>query len=227
MKKKKGYFVVIEGANGSGKTTQANILLKKFKQLGYKTYFTDFPQYYKTFFGRMVGRYLTGEFGDVEHVSPYLSSMLYAADRWQASHEMHKKLAAGYIIISNRYTTSNMGMQTGKLPPQKRADFINWVEKIEYQEFGIPRPDLVIYLDVPVEMGQELVDKKKSRKYLHGKKRDIHEKSTKYLKETEKVYLGLCKKREWRRIKCTKNNEILPKLVIAKMVWKKISEKMK
>jgi dTMP kinase len=225
--RKKGKLIVIEGLDGAGKATQTALLLKRLKKEGYKTATTDFPQYEK-FFGKLVGRYLAGEFGTAEQVGPELSSILYALDRWQAADKMKKWLRDGKIIISNRYITANMIHQAGKLKnSQKRAKFLKWLRKLEFNFFGIPEPDMVIYLAVPYQIGQRLVDHKGFRKYLKGRKRDIHEKDKSHLVAAQKMAEKLTKKYHWIKINCVKAGQILPRQVIAEKVWQALHPKLR
>ncbi len=220
---KKGKFIVIDGTDGSGKKTQADILIKRLKKLKYKTALFDFPQYYSSFFGKMVGRYLKGEFGKSDDVSPYLSSLLYAGDRWQAKEKILQNLNEGKIVVTNRYVPSNLAYQGAKLPSKERRKFFHWLENLEYQYYKIPKENLVIFLYVPVEIGQGLVDGKGHRKYLGGKKRDIHEENLSYLKKVEKLYQEFCKTRKnWHCVICTQNGKILSREQIAERIWEKV-----
>jgi dTMP kinase len=209
---KKGKLIVIEGSDGAGKGTQLTYLtdyLKK-KRISYST--LDFPQYYKTIFGAWIGRFLKGDFGTVEEINPYLLMFPYAADRWQAKADLEKWLSEGKLVISNRYTGSN-AYQAAKLPRLEQNRFTEWSFKMEYEGFGIPREDLVIFLYVPVEVSQKLIGTKKNRKYLgNGTKKDLHESNRKLLEEVERVYLGYCRKyHHWVKIDCTKNGQMLSK----------------
>lgn len=220
----KGKLIVLEGLDGSGKATQTEILLKKLKKEGLKVATCDFPQYEK-FFGKLVGRYLAGELGGVKEVSPYLASLLYALDRWQARDKIKKWLGQGKIVISNRYTTANMIHQAGKIRNvKKRMAFLAWLNKLEFEIFKIPSPDMVIFLYVPYEIGQKLVDHKGYRKYLKGKKRDIHEASKKHLMAAEKTALDLTKKYGWVKINCVKADQILSREVIAGRIWQAVQK---
>lgn len=149
--KKRGKFIVIEGIDGSGKDTQTNLLVKKLKESGYKVRNFDFPQYRKTFFGGAVGRFLKGEFGSLNEVNPYLASIVYAGDRWQAKDEINKYLGMGYVVVSNRYVLSNLH-QASKLKSKKRKEFWDFIENLEYKTYGVPKEDLDLILDVPVEV---------------------------------------------------------------------------
>lgn len=215
----KGKFIVIDGSDGSGKKTQADLLMKKLKSQKKKAIMFDFPQYDK-FFGKLVKRYLNGEFGGLNEVDAHLASVLYAADRWQAKDEIEKYLKKGHIIISNRYAESNMAHQGAKIKsPKKQKEFLKFLDEMEFKNFRIPRADLVIYLDVPVEIGQKLVTNR-------GNKKDIHELDISYLKCTQNQYRKLCtKNKHWQKILCTCKNELLSREEIAEQIWKTVEKK--
>ncbi|AKM82562.1 TPA: thymidylate kinase [Candidatus Berkelbacteria bacterium] len=187
----KGKFIVIEGTDGSGKGTQVKLLIDHLKKKKKKVFLADFPRY-ETFFGKMVGRYLNGEFGDVKQASPYLVSLTYAMDRAGAKNDIEKHLKMGHHVIANRYTFSNMAHQSANLPPKERKKYIKWNEELEYVANGIPKEDLIVFLHVPTKFTQDLVDKKEKRNYT-SKKRDIHEANKDHLFEAEKQYLWLSK----------------------------------
>lgn len=225
--KKKGKLIVIDGGDGSGKATQTKLLIDylKTKKIHVKTF--DFPRYYSSFHGKMVGRYLTGEFGDVKEVSPYLTSLAYAVDRAGAKEEMDEWLKKGGLIITNRYTTTSMAYMSAKLEKgQKREEFIEWLDELEYRTHRVPREDLVIYLDLPPFIGQKLVEQKAGRGYMNGQKKDIHERNLEYLEEVEKVYLDLIKeKKNWVVVNCVKNGEIKTKEEIHQEILQVLKEK--
>lgn len=212
----KGKLIVIDGADGSGKKTQAELLIKRLKKLKKKAILVDFPQY-EDFFGKVVRRYLDGEFGGLNDVSGYLASILYAADRWRAKEKIEKYLNDGYIIISNRYAESNMAHQGAKIKsPSERKKFLQWLDEMEFKIFKIPRADRVIYLDVPVEISRQLVDGR-------GVKKDIHEANLDYLKKTRQEYCRLCQsKKNWLLVDCTQNGKIKSREEIADFLWPKI-----
>lgn len=226
VSKLSGKFIVIDGSDGSGKKTQSDILVKKLKKAGHKVAYYDFPQYKKTLFGKLFARYLNGEFGEADDVSPYLTSLLTAGDRWQASEKIEKDLKAGKIVVSNRYIQSNMGFQGAKFRTKKqKIQFTKWLEELEYGVYGIPRADQVLYLYVPYKISQALVDNKSKRDYTKMK-RDIHEKNSNFLRRVEKSYLELSEKYpEWKKIDCydKKNNSILPIDEIAEKVLETVS----
>ncbi len=226
--KSKGLFIVIDGTDGSGKATQTEILAKRLRKEGHKIKLADFPQYYKSFFGKMVGRFLSGEFGGLNDVDPYLASILYAGDRWEASEKIVKWLSSGNVVISNRYAASNMAHQGAKFSGNyKRKKFLDWLSEMEFKIFKIPQENLLIFLDVPYNIGQELIKKKDYRKYL-GKKKDIHESDLSYQEKVRKFYKSLCRKnKNWYAINCVKSGEILPKEKIAEQVYEIIKTKIR
>jgi len=201
----RGKFIVIDGLDGSGKATQTKLLIDYLKKQKRQVETVDFPQYYKTFFGHLVGRYLKGDFGGLNDVSPYLASLTYAGDRWQAKEKMENALKKGKILIANRYTSSSMAFMGAKITKKlKREKFFQWLTELEFKIYSIPREDFLIYLSVPPKIGQQLVLNKGARKYMGNKKKhDIHEANIKYMETVEKVYLDLVKRfKNWDKIEC-------------------------
>jgi len=199
----KGKLIVIEGADGSGKATQTKLLKAYLEQKNYPVETIDFPRYWDSFHGKTIARYLKGEFGDVDSVSPYLISLAYSLDRATAKREMNSWLREGKIVLANRYATSNMAHQAAKLPESKREHFLNWLMELEYKVNKIPKEDLVIYLHVPTATAQVLIQNR-------GRKGDIHEKNYAYLTETAKMYETFSKKfKHWVKINCVDKNGIL------------------
>ncbi len=213
IKKRKGILIVIDGGDGSGKATQAELLIKYLKQKKIPVKYFDFPRYYQSFHGQTVARFLRGEFGTIDQVSPYLASLAYALDRASAKKEMDDFLKKGGIIVVNRYATSSMAYQGAKFEDKKkREEFLKWIYDLEYKVHRIPKENLVIYLYVPWQIGLELTMKKGDRRYLKGQKLDIHEKDIDYRKKVEEMYLDFVKKnKHWVMVDCVSNGKILPK----------------
>ena len=225
MAKRKGKLVVIDGTDGSGKGTQTELLLKYLDSKSIRNKYIDFPRYYTSFHGQMVGRYLSGEFGALESSSPYLTSLFYAMDRLTARDEIVDWLEEGNTVISNRYTTSSMAFQTARVDKEKREEFIKWLYDMEYKEHKLPKEDLVLFLYVPVEISQKLIDQKASRDYVAGKKKDINEANVAYQKEVLSLYLELAKKnKHWEVIKCVDSKG---KLLSIEKVHDKVIEALK
>ena len=202
MSPRKGKLVVFEGADGSGKATQAKLLLKYLQKRKILAESISFPRYRNSLWGQMVRRYLSGEFGKVDDVDPYLASCLYAGDRLSAADQIRKWLKLGKLVICNRYVGSNLAHMGGKMKDKGlRIKFIQWLEKLEYEENKIPREDLVIFLHMPVEV---------SRKLISSRKLDIHERDLEYLERVVDVYESLANGREnWVKVECVKGNKLL------------------
>ncbi|MFH1837881.1 MAG: dTMP kinase [Candidatus Kuenenbacteria bacterium] len=209
---KKGKLIVIDGLDGSGKATQTKLLIKNLKKNNYKTATIDFPQY-SLFFGQMVKRYLKGEFGKLKNVNPYLCSILYATDRWQNKNKIEKWLKQGKIVICDRYVSANQIHQTSKLKTKKeKQNFLEWLNKLEFEIFKIPKPDLILFLNVPCKISQKLIKNKKDK--------DIHETNLSHQIAAQKQSLELVKKiSNWKEINCVENNKILSKEIISEKIW--------
>ena len=216
-----GKLIVITGIDGSGKTVQSKLLYERLMKEGYPAVITDFPQYGKTFFADMVTKYLTGEFGSADSVSPYLASLLYAGDRWECKEQINTWLREDKIIISNRYVCDNMAHQGGKISNSPEKDkFFQWLDKLEHGIFAVPRSNLNILLYVPAEIAYQLIEKKEQRAYLAGEKKDIHEEDINHLRYAQQTFLEIAKgKRDWITIDCTENGKMLSEQAIADKVW--------
>jgi len=221
MKKGKGVFIVLDGIDGSGKATQTELLIKRLKKAGYKTDTIDFPQYYDNFFGKLTGEYLTGKLGSVD---PKLASILYALDRWESKGVIEKALKAGKIFVCDRYMSANMIHQGGRVPDaEKKKEMMAFLNKMEFEIFGIPKPDIVLYLDVLPEVGRKLVGKKDSRAYTKGKKRDVHESDRQHLINARNQALRLVKENDdWKKVDCMKGKEILPPEEVSELIWREV-----
>jgi len=209
----KGKLIVIDGTDGSGKGTQSALLIERLSREGREVKLTDFPQYGQpsAFF---VEKYLRGEYGSLETVDAYKASLFYALDRYDASFYMQKWLEDGMIIVSNRYVSSNMGHQAGKIADAvEREKFLTWLKDLEYRMLSIPKPDVNILLFMPPEVGQALVDKKGDRAYTKGKKRDIHEGDIEHLRQASEAYREVAKREGWKIIHCVKEDRITPRAI--------------
>ncbi|MFA6427130.1 MAG: dTMP kinase [Candidatus Magasanikbacteria bacterium] len=221
----KGLFIMLEGTDGSGKSTQTNLLVERLKQERQQVEQISFPQYGKPS-AALVEDYLNGKFGSAEEVGPYRASILYAVDRFAASEQIKKWLSENKIVIANRYVASNMGHQGGKIKnPAERQKYFDWNYDLEYTILGIPKPEVNIILHVTPDISQQLVDKKGDREYLKGKKRDIHEDDLHHLADAEQAYLDIAKHYpEFTLIECVQNNNMLPPDIIHKKIWSEIKK---
>lgn len=207
MKKGRYHFIVIEGGDGSGKGTQAELLNEYFKSKGESVLKVSFPRYDKPS-GYYVGRYLDGAYGGVTEVHPDLASLAYALDRFSAKDEIMGQLAKkDGIVVCDRYVASNMAHQGAKISdPDERRQFYERDMKTEYEIFGIPKPDINIVLNVTTDIAQGNVDKKAARSYT-SKKRDIHEADASHLDKAKANYKEICQlyPKEYTAIECVKN----------------------
>ena len=214
-----GKFIVIDGTDGSGKTTQLQLLASKLVAERYEVEIADFPQY-NTKSAGMVEEYLSGKYGGADDVNPYAASLFYAVDRFDASFQIREWLKQGKIVISNRYISSNFAHQGGKIENAlERKLFFTWLSEIEYKIFNIPKPDLYLILHVEAEVSQKMAQDRQ-REDWKGKTKDIHEDNLQHLKKAEKAYLDIAQNLEdFRLIKCTRNGEIMDREDIHYLVW--------
>ncbi len=237
MKEKKhkgtrGKLIVIDGTDGSGKATQVSYLTEHLKKDGYKVKIVDFPEYYKNFFGKFIGHCLSEQYYNFLNVHPKIVSIIFAADRWESSKEMREWLEQGYIVIANRYVSANQIHQGGKVKSaKKRTDFIKWLNHMEYEVFGLPKPDLTFYLSLPIKIVLELLEKRNSskmkREYLK-KKKDVHESDVNFLINSRKSALKLEKEiPNFRRIECSVKGKILSREDVHDMVYKEVKKILK
>lgn len=219
----KGIFIVIEGVDGTGKTTQFNKLTDHLVSLGLDVAKFDFPRYSQPS-SHFIKEYLNGKYGGINDVGPYTSSLFFALDRYEAAPEIRKALDAGKIVIANRFTGSNMAhMGTKFNNVEERRGFFIWLDNLEFQMLKIPRPDKSYVLRLPAEVAQQLVDKKTVREYT-DKKRDLHEADLQFLKRSVEVYDDLCQlfPKDFERVDCMRSEELLSIDEIHKIIWEKI-----
>jgi dTMP kinase len=183
---------VIEGLDGAGKSTQIRLLRDYLLNQKYSCEYIHFPRTESPWFGELIARFLRGEFGSLTEVDPYLVAMLYAGDRKDASGMISSWLRMGKIVILDRYTYSNIAYQCAKIDdPEKQDALSNWILKLEFGHFEIPKPDLNIFLDVPFRFTERKLSEERNsseRDYLNGKN-DIHESSLTFQKKVREVYL--------------------------------------
>src|SRR5712692_9177232 len=215
---RRGKLIALEGIDGSGKRTQLDLLVRALESRGLETMRTSFPRY-ESFFGKLVGRFLNGDFGALDAVDPHFSALLYAGDRFEARTELEAALAAGKTLLSDRYIGSNLAHQTARVAPEQRAEFLAWLRHLEYSIYALPAEDLVIYLRLPASQAQELVARKAARNYT-AKRRDLQEADVRHLEAAAAVYDELAKQPNWRTIECLGADGVLraPE-AIAREVW--------
>ncbi len=196
-----GYFIAIDGLDGSGKKTQSDRLTEHLRSKGIKVRELDFPVYESdsSYFVKM---YLNGELGrDPSETNAFAASMFFAADRyvsyrrdWKSDH-----LDPDTVIIANRYTTANAIHQLSKLPEDTWDDFIGWLTDFEFSRLGLPSPDLVLFLELPPEVSLSMVE---SRSNETGRVKDIHELDREHMKKSYRAGLYASDKLGWTRISC-------------------------
>lgn len=224
MEKKQGKFIVIEGIDGSGKATQLKNLKEYLEGRNIEVATFDFPQYEKPS-SHFVRQYLNGVYGHFSEVGPYRASILFALDRHDAKKEIESALASGKVAISNRYVASNMAHQGSNIKNDiERKKYFEWVDDLEFNILGIPRPDLNIILHVEAAAGQNLVDKKNSREYIQGKKRDMLEADLDHLRRTEKTYQELASlfNNHFATVECMRSGAIMSPEEIHQAILKKV-----
>lgn len=231
-KKKKGKLIVIDGTDGSGKSTQVKLLEERLKKEGYKVKVADFPEYYDNFFGAFIGHCLSEQYYNFLNVHPKIASVLYAADRWESKEKIEKWLADGYVVLSNRYVSANQIHQGGKIAnPAKRKKFIQWLDEMEYGTFKIPKPDLTLYLSLPINIILELIEKRESsqmkRKYLR-KHKDVHESDVAFLENSRRSAMWLPKiLKNFIKIDCAQGGNIMSREEIHEMVYGEVNKILK
>jgi thymidylate synthase ThyX/thymidylate kinase len=218
-----GGFFVIEGTDGSGKGTQAKILIDRLKDAGHEVAEFDFPQYedQSSYF---VKKYLNGSYGTADEVGPYTGSLFYALDRYEAASRIRQALTEGKVVIANRFTGSNMAHQGTKfINPEERRGYFIWLDNLEFEMLKIPRPDKSFVLRVPAEIAQGLVDQKGARTYT-DKKRDIHEADMSHLQRSVEVYDDICKlfPKDFERIDCVRSGKLMTIDEVSDHLWNKI-----
>jgi len=200
---KKGKLIVLEGIDGSGKSAQYRRLCRKFEANGIDYNHIVFPRYTKES-SALIRAYLGGEFGkNPQDVNAYAASTFYAVDRYASyKDDWGKKYQEGAFFLSDRYTTSNAVHQGSKLTDEELPEFFDWLEDLEYNKMGLPRPDMVIYLDVDLETSLRRMSKRQNDT---NTKADIHEKDIAYLEKCLHTANLACEHFGWVRIPFKKN----------------------
>ena len=217
-----GKLIVIEGLDGSGKATQTKLLCDYLSGRGIEYTKLSYPKYDNPS-SSLVKMYLGGELSDSpDGVNPYAAATFYAVDRCADFIKNHKAAYDnGSLFVSDRYATSNAVYQTSKLVCREWDGYLAWLEDFEYVKLGIPKPDIVIYLDMSVEVSQKLLS---SRYGGVESKKDIHECDTDFLSRCRKTALYCAERLNWSVIRCDDGETPLPPNVIADMIKMKIKE---
>ncbi|HXX44898.1 MAG TPA: hypothetical protein VEJ38_09230 [Candidatus Acidoferrales bacterium] len=191
---------MLEGIDGSGKRTQLEALTLAFARRGLAFSEISFPNY-SGFFGKLVARYLNGEFGSLATVDPHFSALLYAGDRLESKPAIEAALASGKTVLADRYIGSNLAHQGARVRREKRGEFLAWLKQLEYAVYALPAEDLVVYLRVPVAEAHRLIGQKSGRDYT-SLRHDLHEADVAHLEAAAEVYDELAREPNWLRIEC-------------------------
>lgn len=215
----KGHLIIIEGGDGSGKATQTELLRRRLADDGQSVKAVSYPDY-DSESSALVKMYLRGDFGtDADTINPYAASAFYAVDRI-ASYELKWKrvFKAGGIVLADRYTTSNMLYQMIKIPGKADQDaYLDWLWDFEFKKLGLPEPDAVILLDVPLEVTERLMSERTGK--TGGTTGDIHEKDREFLRKCHAAYVGLAAKYGWYKVDCTREGVLRSPLAIHEDVY--------
>ena len=219
-------LIVIEGIDGSGKGTQAARLVKRLEHQHRQVQLLSFPRYSDTFFGEAIGRFLNGQFGELNNVHPALVSLLYAGDRFESKAVIETAQSSAEVIVCDRYVPSNLAHQGGRLQGSERRNLVQWIERLEYELYQLPRPDLVIVFDLPVPLAQELIARKSKRAYT-DRAADIQEADSRYLEQVRETYheLAHTNRETWAMIPCYQGDEIRALDEIEQDVWNLVRER--
>jgi dTMP kinase len=196
-------LILIEGVDGSGKNTQAKLLVERINEYKKDTAsLLSFPQYEESFFGREVANYLNGDYGTLTSMNPKFPSLLYSLDRYEAKNQLLFASCTNHIAVLDRYTQSNIAHQCAKLEDDnEKFKLQGWIEHVEFSILGLPRPDIIFFLDLPVSFTEQLVLKKDNRNYT-DKKKDLHEADLDYMARSRAQYIRLADEEDWKVINC-------------------------
>ncbi len=185
-------FIVLEGLDGAGKSTQLALIKELLNKRGEECEYLHFPRFDSPVYGDLIARFLRGDLGSLDQVNPYLVALLFAGDRANAAKQLQEWLDSGKSVLLDRYVYSNIGYQCAKLKEVNQQDELrDWILDVEYNQFAIPKPDISIFLDVPFEFTAAKLAEERAgddRSYLNGK-RDIHEDSLDLQKRVREIYL--------------------------------------
>ena len=212
-----GLLVAFEGIDGSGKGTQADLLADRARREGLSVASFSFPRYGANVFADACGRYLNGEWGEVP---PEFPALLYAGDRLAARPELEAAVAERDLVVLDRYVASNLAHQAANVTPGRRADLIAWIMEVEYGVHALPRPDVTILLELPVERARAQVRRKAPRAYTELRE-DVLERADEHLAAAAAVYAGLAESGDgWATVDAERTAE-----AIAADVWRLVAER--
>ena len=212
-------LIDIEGIDGSGKGTQAQRLFERLVAEGAAARIRSFPRYDATLFGQAIGEFLNGAYGTLDQVHPFLVSLLFAGDRFESRGVLLEALQSSDVVVLDRYVPSNVAHQASKLGGEQRSELARRILKIEFEIFALPKPDLVLLLDLPVPVAQDLIGRKAARNYT-DRAHDLQEADGTYLGRVREMYLELARtEANWQIINCCPANRLKSVDEIAAEIW--------
>jgi dTMP kinase len=222
-----GFFVVLEGIDGSGKGTQAAKLAETAAAEGRTVASFSFPLYDDNPFSRAIGQYLNGELGSLDEVHPALSALLYACDRFHARPDLERAIAQCDLVVCDRYVASNLAHQGSQLAGEERERFLAWLGEVEYGEFRLPKPDLVVLLDAHPKLARELVAKKGARSYT-SLEADILESDEAHGDASREIYLELARRDDWHVVDAAREDGSVRDIdQIAAEIWAAVEPRLR
>ena len=195
-------LIAIEGVDGSGKGTQSRLLTDRLRDEGRRVALLSFPRYSETFFGARIGDFLNGRFGSLGDVDPFLAALLFAGDRLESKPVLTAALAENDVVVLDRYVASNVAHQGAKRDGADRAELVRRIEHVEFALNALPRPDVTVWLDLPVPLAVTLIAAKAARDYT-DRAADLQEADTAYLERVAAVYGELASGPGWVRVPCS------------------------
>lgn len=222
-------FIVLEGLDGAGKSTQIDLLQTYFEKRSVVVHYLHFPRFDSPVFGDLIARFLRGDLGSIDQVHPLLIALLFAGDRKDAAEMIKEWLKEDCCVILDRYIYSNIAFQCAKVKDAEESEKLrDWILDTEYNQFAIPKPDISLFLDVPLNFVDEKLNENREgndREYLNGKK-DIHEASISFQTRVREIYLKECERNEdFIRIDCSdKAGNMLPAESIYNLIINRIEK---
>ncbi len=202
-------FIVLEGLDGAGKSTQVGLIAKMLEERGVKHEFVHFPRFESPVYGELIARFLRGELGEIDRVDPYLVALIYAGDRQNAAPQIRQWLDQGRFVIADRYVMSNVAYQCAKVSGEaERLALRRWILELEYGYNKIPEPDASLFLDVPTAFVESRLAAERSgddRGYLKGKQ-DIHEASFDFQLRVRDEYLAFPQGNRYKIVSCVSDS---------------------
>ncbi len=221
----KGKLIVIDGGDGSGKATQVSLLVQRLRAGGKMVETLDFPQYTQNTFGKLLRECLDGKRGDFLALDPRITSVIFAADRFESRPRIEQWLKEGKVVVLDRYVSANMMHQGAKIDdPEQLESFLSWLDHMEHSVFGLPRPDLILYLEVPHQI-RRLLKERAVAEHKHGAevKTDVAERSLEHQARTEERARDIvAHKNNWQAINCVEGEEIRSREAIHEDVYKAV-----